>query len=230
MTAVPSPPSYPRVAHLVTGRGTSDDGVLGPDELAKLLSSPVVIEEKLDGANVMLWLDERTQQVTSSLRSGPGASDRAGQLGPLKAWVAARGHVLAQGLTAGRVLYGEWLLLTHTVPYDRLPSYLVVLDVLDERGDFLHVDDRDRWAAALGLVSPPGLFRGTVRSVPAAERLIGVSSFGIERAEGVVLRGLGRERHIAKLVRADFRPLPDEAWAKGRPKNKVVAVEAEAWR
>lgn len=46
------PPPYPRIPHLVRGRGTSDDVVLPGAEVAALLGRPVLVEEKLDGANV----------------------------------------------------------------------------------------------------------------------------------------------------------------------------------
>jgi hypothetical protein len=31
-------------------------------------------------------------------------------------------------------------------------------------------------------------------------------------------------------VRPGFRALSDDAWARGRPKNRVVGAEAGAWR
>jgi len=67
---------------LVSGRGTADDLVLAAPAVASLLGSPVLVEEKVDGANVVLWMEDG--RVEAALRSGPGAMDRAGQLGPLR--------------------------------------------------------------------------------------------------------------------------------------------------
>jgi hypothetical protein len=83
-TGMTAPPPYPRVAHLVPGRGSSDDINLNAGEVAALLASEVVVEEKLDGANVVLWLEDEGR-IQCALRSGPGSMDRAGQLGPLRA-------------------------------------------------------------------------------------------------------------------------------------------------
>lgn len=91
------PPPYPRIPHLVPGRGTRDDRVLGTAELASLLAREVVVEEKLDGANAAMWLEVGAVQV--ALRSGPGSVDRAGQLGPLRAWVGQHHDALASLLT-----------------------------------------------------------------------------------------------------------------------------------
>lgn len=222
----PPPPPYRRIPHLVGGRGSSDDRVLGPGEAQALLSTEVVVEEKLDGANAMVWLDDGTGAVTCSLRSGPGAADRAGQLGPLRAWVQSQA-TLPSSLAGGRVVYVEWLWLTHSIAYDRLPSLVVVLDVADGDGRFLDVNARNAWAMEAGLVVAPEVFRGVIGDVAAADRLIGRSAFGSELAEGVVIRS---DAVVAKLVRSGFRPIDDAAWAGGRPRNRLAGEEAGAWR
>jgi hypothetical protein len=216
------------VPHLVAGRGTADDTVLGPAERDALLHRPSVVEEKLDGANVMVWWEDGW--VRSSGRAGPGGLDRAGQLGPLRSWLAERAETLRPLLESGRALYAEWLLFTHTVAYERLPAYLVGLDVLEPDGAFAPVDTRNRLLADAGLAHPPELFRGTLGDVAATEALIGPSRVGGQRMEGVVVRSLdGREPRLAKLLAPGFVVLDDEAWRHGRPKNLLMEREA-SWR
>ena len=53
-----------------------------------MLARPVLVEEKLDGANVVVWLED--ERIECALRSGVGAQDRGKQLGPLRAWLAER--------------------------------------------------------------------------------------------------------------------------------------------
>lgn len=216
-----APPSYPRVAHLVAGRGGRDDTALRPDEVAALLDGPVVVEEKLDGANVVLWLDRDV--IQSATRGGPGARDRAGHLGPLRAWVAERSDELRSLLAGGDALYAEWLLLTHGLAYDRLPAHLVALDVRRPDGTFAAVDERNARCSSAGLAVPPELFRGVLADVASVEALLGPSRVGAVEAEGVVVRTLdGRPPRLAKLVRAGFTQASDEAWARGRPRNRVA--------
>jgi hypothetical protein len=62
-----TPPPYPRIPHLAPGRGTRDDLVLGTEDRAALLRRPVALEEKLDGANVVLWWEE--DWIASALRA-----------------------------------------------------------------------------------------------------------------------------------------------------------------
>ena len=74
-----APSGYPRIPHLVGGRGTLDDLVLGRSERDELLALPLEVEEKLDGANVMVWSDDGV--LRASGRAGPDSRDRAGQYG-----------------------------------------------------------------------------------------------------------------------------------------------------
>jgi len=220
---VTAPPPYPRIAHLVPGRGgTGDDRVLPPGRLASFLERPVLVEEKLDGANVMLWLEDDV--VRSSLRAGPGALDRAGQLGALRAWVGPRSDQLRALLSGELVLYAEWLHRTHSIRYDRLPSYLIGLDLRSAGGRFLGPGERDERFDQAGIDPPPELARGVTRSVADLDALAGLSRFGHEAMEGVVVRSLdGTEPRIAKLLRAGFVRVADHAWGSGR---NVVAPDA----
>lgn len=212
---------YQRIPHLVPGRGSRDDLLLSPGEVAELLEKPVAVEEKLDGACVSVWWNRG--RVDCALRSGPEGSDRAGQLGRLRAWLLERSDALRLLLESGDVLYAEWMLLTHTVRYVGLPALLIGLDLLLPGQGFRVLDDRDRRLGEAGLVSPPVLFRGVLHGSQGLERLLATSRFGDERMEGLVVRTLdGSEPRLAKLVRPDFERVDDECWKRGRPLNAVV--------
>jgi hypothetical protein len=171
----------------VAGRGSRDDLVLADAGVAALLQHEAVVEEKVDGANVVMWRDE-TGRIDCALRSGPGSMDRAGQRGPLRAWVADRQDVLRPALDRWPVLYAEWLLLAHAVAYDRLPSYAAVLDLWRPDDGFASVDERNAVCHDAGLVTPPELWRGTPGSVAHIEALLDASAWGPLPAEGVVVR------------------------------------------
>lgn len=221
------PPPYPRIPHLVPGRGARDDLVLGPEDMSDLLSHEVVVEEKLDGANVVLWVEDGI--LRPALRGGAGTADRAGQLGPLRAWVAQRADAVAELLGEGLALYAEWLYLAHTLTYDRLASLLCALDLRRPDGIFLSVESRDQRCAAVGLEVPPELWRGVPAGLATVERLLGPSRYGPDPAEGVVVRSTGGSGpRMAKLIRPNFAPLSDEHWRAGRPRNRLA--EEGAWR
>lgn len=220
-----APPPYPRIPHLVGGRGTADDLVLAAPAVASLLGSPALVEEKVDGANVVLWMEDG--RVAAALRSGPGAMDRAGQLGPLRAWAAEHDGALRAVLGEDRALYAEWLLLTHSSAYDRLPAYLVALDIWQPSTGFLPANERDVACAGVGLTTPPHVWTGVAGTVPDVERLLGPSAWGAGPAEGLVVRSLADSTLRAKLVPADFRRLGDDEWRSGRPRNRLA--EGVSW-
>lgn len=194
-------------------------------ELRELMAKKVVVEEKLDGANVVLWATHH--RVECSLRSGPGAMDRAGQVGPLRAWVAERTDLFRDLLADGRVLYAEWLYLAHTVHYTSLPSYLIALDLRLPSGSFLTPDERTDACGTVGLPVPPELWRGVPRGVTTLEELLGLSRWSQDAAEGIIIRTAdGTKPRIAKLLRFGFNPLKDGDWKKARPRNTLADREA----
>ncbi|MBW3642893.1 MAG: RNA ligase family protein [Actinobacteria bacterium] len=201
--------------------------MLGPHEVDALLSAPVSVEEKLDGANVVVWME--ADRVECALRSGPGAMDRAGQLGPLRAWLAQHDDAVRRLLVDATAIYGEWLLVTHSVAYDRLPAYLIVLDLWRPESGFFAIDERNFRCGTAGLATPPEVWRGVPRRLDVIERLLGLSAWGPEPMEGVVVRSLEAPARMAKVVRAQFDRLDDEGWRRGRPRNRLVDQEA-SWR
>jgi len=219
-------PPFPRIP-LVEGApgASSDDLVLTPAERGGWFGVPVVIEEKLDGANVAIWRAPAGRLLCAG-RGGISAMDRAGQFGRLRAWVAEHTAPLEALLGDSEVLYGEWLFLHHSVGYDRLPDWLVVLDLWSERSGFLGVAQRDERVRAAGLAVVPVVRVGPVPSPSVLSQLSAQSRFGSGAMEGLVLRreAGGRLVDRVKWLRPGFRRLDDDAWACGRPTNTVLPV------
>lgn len=92
------PPPYPRTPYLWLEDPDETDVV--PDcESDTWLAEPVVVEEKVNGANVSLWLESGAVRAAS--RGGADGMDRAGQLGRLRAWASERQPALTQLLDDG---------------------------------------------------------------------------------------------------------------------------------
>ncbi len=208
---------------MVARGDVGDDRAVTPEALARLLTEPVVVEEKLDGANVSIWLDASGwPQVTS--RSGKAHGDRGGQLGRVNAWVGERAEALRSLLGDGsEVAYGEWLARTHSVEYDALPDWLVILDIWDPDRGYASTAERDRRAHAAGLATPPVLFRGRLGSLAALTALHDQSCVGSGPAEGLVVRieRNGRLDARAKWLSPDFIRKTDAAWKTDTRMNRL---------
>ncbi len=214
------PPPYPRIPHLPPApAATRNDLILDEGATRHLLSQEVVVEEKLDGANVTLWMDDGTLEVAT--RGGPGAQDRAGQLGPLRAWAAARIEPLGHLLAGNRVLYAEWMWLTHSIVYDALPDHLIGFDLYSS-GGFAPVTERDAVLKGAAVAGPPRIFQGRLGSRERIDELLEQSRFGRGAAEGLIVRPITPEgSRLAKVVHASFSIRGDSAWSKSRERNAL---------
>src|SRR5690606_36983386 len=118
---------FPRTPHLAwLGEGTPrDDKVLSPEEAAALLRVDVVVEEKLDGANLGISLAPdgslRMQNRGQYLIEPYG-----GQFSRLHGWLARNRTALTEKLEPQLILFGEWCAARHSLNYDALPDWFLV--------------------------------------------------------------------------------------------------------
>lgn len=219
-----APPPYLRTPYLIGSGASTGDVVIPETDRQAWFRGHVIVEEKLDGANVAVWLGEHDRLQVAG-RGGVDGMDRAGQLGRLRAWCAKRLPDLTALLAGELVAYGEWLWLEHSVPYDRLPDLLIFIDLWSPSHGFLPVDERDRRSEAHGFVSPPRLFEGVLGSRERLDALFGRSAFGSADAEGLVLRRSPTQR--CKILAPGFRRRSDEEWLRHRRYNHVLTDPSE---
>jgi ATP-dependent RNA circularization protein (DNA/RNA ligase family) len=200
---------FPHTPHLAwLGSGQPRDGkVLSRAEAEALLNHEVVVEEKLDGANVGISLapdgglrvQNRGQYLLPPYR---------GQFARLSAWLEAHADALFDALAPGRILFGELCAARHSLDYNRLPDWWLLFDVYERQQDrFWSTERRNDLAAAHGLITVPTLVRGhlTLAELVALVR-DQRSRFRQGAMEGVVVRteADGWTLARAKLVRPDF--------------------------
>jgi hypothetical protein len=169
---------YPRTRHIEGSGLQKGDHDLKIAPFAEIAGKSLVIEEKVDGANVGISFDPdgslRLQCRGHYLTGGPSEA----QFSLLKPWAETHRSWLRETLGSRFILYGEWLYAKHTVYYDALPHYLMEFDILDtETGDFLSTDRRRAMLAGRPIVSVPVLHRGTVRSRKDLDSLVKFSLY-----------------------------------------------------
>jgi ATP-dependent RNA circularization protein (DNA/RNA ligase family) len=122
-------PHTPHIAWLASGT-PRDDKVLAPDEVNALLDHPVVVEEKLDGANMgisfnaegVLHVQNRGQYLNKPY---------GGQFTRLDEWLVIREDALFDALGDQLILFGEWCAAQHSLDYETLPDWYLAFDVYD---------------------------------------------------------------------------------------------------
>lgn len=210
---------FPHTPHL-TWLGTEaprDDKVLDPAEAKALLADNVLVEEKLDGANLGLSL-AGDGQLRAQNRGQYLQEPHAGQFSRLPAWLAQHGEDIRAVMRPDLLLFGEWCAARHSLDYVTLPDWFLLFDVYDRsNGKFWSSKRRNALAEQAGLKLVPKVFYGKTSVKDLIERLQSSSSHYRKGAmEGLVIR---RESvdwcdARAKLVRADFTQAIEQHWRK----------------
>lgn len=211
-------PHTPHIAWLATGE-PREDKVLSPEEAELLLAGNVVVEEKLDGANLgfsvsvdgVLRAQNRGQYLPQPFQ---------GQFVRLCPWLTAHEDKLFDALGSQLVAFGEWCAARHSLDYELLPDWWLVFDVYNRTTrQFWSTARRNAWAADLGLVTVPRLHAGHVDMRQLREWVnTKQSQFRKSNLEGLIIRRENGDwlEQKAKLVRADFTQTIETHW-RSRP-------------
>jgi len=208
---------FPHTPHLAWLRANNPriDKVLSSTERDQFLRHPLIVEEKLDGANIGISFDATLSPIVQNRGSVLGRGGHP-QFQALWPWLAGHQERLAKGLGRQLILFGEWCFAVHSVRYIKLPDYFLAFDVYDrDEKRFWSADRRDELALALGIVVVPRVGEGRFSLEDLKRRLqLSTSQFGSEPMEGLYLRQDedGWLRIRAKLVRPEFTQAIDEHW------------------
>lgn len=210
---------FPHTPHISwLGEGSPrDDKVLSLAEVEALLVAEVVVEEKLDGANMGISVSpdgELRLQNRGQYLNKPYTS----QFKKMTAWITPRTNDLISMLEGNLILFGEWCAARHSVGYDCLPDWFLLFDVYDRAAmRFWSTARRNEMAALLKLSVVPELLRGQTTLAELQTRvLIESSRFRKGTLEGVVIRQESSDwlKARAKLVRPDFTQAIGEHWRR----------------
>ena len=224
-------PHTPHIAWLGVG-SPREDKVLARDEVAALLSGPVVVEEKLDGANLG-FSSGPDGRLRAQNRGQYLVEPHAGQFQRLPEWMALHATGLANALGETLIAFGEWCAARHSLDYPALPDWWLLFDVYDRReGRFWSTRRRDHLASKLGLATVPRLAEG--------RQTVATLMDGVERwksryrdggLEGAVVRREDDDwlQARGKLVRADFTQAIEGHWRNRKLEwNRVLWTDPES--
>lgn len=209
---------FPSTPHLISHKGlTRKDKVLSQSDLQKFLRNRLVIEEKIDGANIGISSDiDGTIQVQN--RGNILGVPYSGQFSRLSSWLAVNALQLQPALEQDIILFGEWCAAKHSIEYTSLPDFFILFDVYDfAEQAFWSVRRRDELASSLKLQVPHNL--GCWPSnAEALQNLINEtkSAYSNSAIEGIILRYDSDLWNLqrAKAVRSDFTQSIQEHWSK----------------
>lgn len=231
MTAFVRFPHTPHLAWLGEGL-PRDDKVLPPDEASALLAGEVVVEEKIDGANIGFSVGQGGDLRIQNRGSYLDLDHVHPQFRPLRTWLQVRETLLVDTLRSELMLFGEWCYAVHSVAYDRLPNWFLGFDVYDRSVErFWDTSRRNELLDALRLHPVPRIARGQFSIEGVGVLLSSKSRVGDEIVEGVVIRSEadGFTTARAKLVRAEFTQTIDEHWSRKPLRRNSLVGGATQW-
>ena len=212
------PLKFPRTPHALNlGAATRDDKVCSTEDLlifigdgsrGKCPGRQVYVEEKIDGANMGIFISHDNKIIAQN-RSHFITSSYHAQFLPLDKWLARHTTELWEILEPGRhILYGEWVYATHSVAYSSLPDWFIAYDIFDRlEGKFFSRSEVAKKLSTTSICHVPLVHTGNVDSIESLQNLVyGPSAYGSLKREGIVVRVCDEESLIArsKLVRPDF--------------------------
>ncbi len=208
-------PHTPHLAWLGPGR-PREDKVYAPSEARELLSHDVVVEEKVDGANLGFSVGADGALLAQNRGSYVSLDAPTGQWKPLRRWASTRRQALVEALAPNLMLFGEWCYAVHSVRYTRLPDWFLAFDVYDRAAaEFWSTTRRDDLLRRLDICAVPRLARGRF-SVDDLKMMLGHSRLTEALVEGLYVRHENELSLVsrAKLVRAEFVQAIDGHWSK----------------
>ena len=221
---------YPRTPHLEGSRLQPGDEGHDHVRLATLRDQHVVVEEKLDGANVGISFTSGGELLLQSRGHYLAGGGRERQFAPFKQWAHAHEARLLERLEDRYVMYGEWLYAKHSVSYDALPHWFCEFDVFDRvDGVFLSTPRRHALLAGSPVLSVPVLQAGPMpRDLKTLRALVRPSlaktaQWRMAFEHGVARQGLDlalawRQTDRSTLAEGLYIKVEDEAHVHGRYK------------
>jgi len=221
-------PSTPYLA-VLGDLAVRDDKVLLEFERDEFFRHELVVEEKIDGANLGISFDA-SGNIRAQNRGGYLPFPFSGQWKKLSEWLSPRTDILFEQLTDRHILFGEWCYAQHSVSYDRLPDWFLGFDIFDKvSAKYFSCTRRDDVLRTLGIFKIPMIKRGHF-SLSELNSLLSQSHLGDKPAEGLYLRfdqGDWLEQR-AKLVRPAFIQSIGGHWSRSGITANRLKLEGRA--
>lgn len=152
---------YPRTQHIQGSNLQKGDEDLSQISFETIKNKFIVIEEKVDGANVAISFNSDDKLLLQSRGRFLTGGSREYHYNLFKQWANNFKDDFLFVLGDRYIMYGEWLYSKHSLYYDALPHYFMEFDVFDKKEQvFLDSNRRKEMLKDLPVISVPILATG----------------------------------------------------------------------
>lgn len=201
---------YPKTPHIEGSKMQKGDEDLSKIPFSKIKDKFLVIEEKVDGANVAVSFSDSGKLLLQSRGHFLTGGAREKHYDLFKIWANQRLPMLYEILKSRYIMYGEWLYVKHKIYYDSLPDYFLEFDIFDkEKGEFLSTDKRHSLLKDTNISSVPVLASGKFNKIEDILKHLKNSQFvTINRLENlkneIKKQGLDEQKILAETDLIDL--------------------------
>eukprot|EP01130_Rhizamoeba_saxonica_P017999 TRINITY_DN8893_c0_g1_i1.p1 TRINITY_DN8893_c0_g1~~TRINITY_DN8893_c0_g1_i1.p1 ORF type:complete len:230 (+),score=43.52 TRINITY_DN8893_c0_g1_i1:13-702(+) len=219
---------FPRTHHIIDAGGsavTRDDLVMSNDDKEFFFSNTVRLEEKIDGSNLGISIDENYNIIYQN-RSKIVTSATASQWKGLDKWLTDHPGVWEVLTSPDIILFGEWCFAVHSIHYTKLPDYFIAFDIyLKSEQKFVCREELERRLEGSGIPIIRVIDSGIFSKEEMLNYLDSISEYRDGTVEGIYVRVDDEQFSLrrGKIVRPDFIQGIDEHWTKkGLIKNLLL--------
>lgn len=210
---------FPRTPHLfvVAGLEIRDDKVFSERECDSFLNNTIILEEKVDGANIGISLSNSGELLIQNRGNYIFPASHP-QFRLFEDWTYSRLALFQKYVSSDFIVFGEWCYAKHSIQYTSLPDWFLGFDVYDKKNKvFLNCEQRNHLLEKINIEIIPR-FGKDKYSKPDLEKLLDQlkSNFYSGSVEGIYLRLEDSEKLVkrAKIVNKQFIQGIKEHWSK----------------
>lgn len=175
--------------------------ILSKKEVKALLQGKVVVEEKMDGANV--GIIRHKDRFALQKRGSLVAESEHEQFSFFNNWANVRNYDKIMSVPSGHIIYGELMYAVHTIYYDSLPDYFLVFDIWNGK-KYLSRNKRDVFCEKYGFCQVPLIDKGYFYMDDLYKLIPDESEYG-EVSEGIVVKRYSKKNYVrGKIVKKKF--------------------------
>jgi ATP-dependent RNA circularization protein (DNA/RNA ligase family) len=215
---------FPRTPHLFIAPELfiRDDKILDQSDMELFLNNPIILEEKVDGANIGISLSE-SGSLQIQNRGNFISYQNHSQFTHIWDWAYLRLNLIQKYITDEFIIFGEWCYAKHSIHYTSLPDWFLGFDIFDKkRGIFLNTKNRNYLLKLMNIEIVPQIGEGYFSRIEL-EKLLSRSTSKLYSGfiEGIYIRYEDSEQLLkrAKIVKSEFIQEIDIHWS-----NKKMVV------
>lgn len=204
---------YPSIRHFVALTDVRDDKVLTDKERYNFLDKSLVLEEKLDGANLGFSVEDGVVRVQNRGK-WIDLSRPEPQFKKLNNWIEQAN--LKKKLYEKFILFGEWMYAKHSILYTELNDWFYAYDIYNrESGKWASREVLSLICGSLSIYTAPHFMSGIFETDQLIDYTKIRSSLYDGPLEGIVIRVENENECLdkAKIVREDFTQAIEEHWS-----------------